>query len=42
MSFAKLNEVREIFRDWIISYNEKRTHASLVNLPPIIHTQQLT
>ncbi len=39
--FANLSEVRKIIHDWMISYNEQRTHACLGNHPPKIYKQQL-
>jgi putative transposase len=40
--FGSLTEVREAVYQWMIDYNEKRSHDSLGNLPPSLYRQQLT
>jgi len=40
--FCDLDEVRQITREWLRSYNEERPHDALGSLPPALYREQLT
>lgn len=40
--FENLEQVREITADWMISYNEKRPHEALGDLPPTVFRERQT
>ena len=39
--FADLEEVRQLTREWLRSYNEERPHDALGSLPPALYREQL-
>jgi putative transposase len=39
--FADLEEVRQITRDWLRSYNEERPHDALGSLPPALYRERV-
>lgn len=39
--FADLDEVRQITRDWLRSYNEERPHDALGSLPPTLYRERI-
>lgn len=40
--FEDLDQVREITADWLITYNERRPHDALGDLPPTVFREQQT
>ena len=40
--FENLEQVREITADWLISYNERRPHEALGDLPPTVFRERQT